>query len=421
MINVGFGASAIDVPPGTPMAGFAARTAGSLGVMDPTSARALATDGFALVVVDVCALHEDTCTEIRRRLGGIVADCIVAATHTHAGPCCARGRLGPDEPEIEQAIVDACVAAVTQAENSLQPCTLRTGQVIGLGIAHNRRDGRPIDPPLTILEARTADGGIAGRLVEFACHPVVMDGANRLISGDYPAFMRAWLDADGGVTVFACGCAGDVNTGHSAEASYTPGNDPTRSPQAAERIGERLAGAVATADLRAVRGTRTVMASVPVRLEMKLPSRDQIEAQLRDWTQQREAADPGTSALLKAWADWAEAQLAAPTRTDHWDGRVSAARLGEVLLIACPGEPFLEVAHHITGALTAGDVCGVVPVGYADGVPGYLPTEDEYPRGGYEVEDAFRYYSMPGPFARGSAERLESAAQQAARKVSNGQ
>lgn len=416
MINVGFGASAIDVPPGTPMAGFAARTAGSLGVMDPTSARALATDGFALVAVDVCALHEDTCAEIRRRLTGVVPDCIVTATHTHAGPCCARGRLGPGVPAVEHSIVEACVGAVTQAARNRRPCTLRTGTVTGLGIAHNRRDGRPIDPPLTILEARTADGDVAGRLIEFACHPVVMDGANRLISGDYPAFMRDRLDVDGGVTVFVCGCAGDVNTGHSAEASYTPGNDPTRSPQAARQIGERLAGAAAAADLRPARGASTAMASVPVHLDLSLPAHDRVAAQRRDWIRRGQTADPGTSALLRAWADWAEAQLATPTRIDHWDGRVSAARLGEALLIALPGEPFLEVARHITDALTAGGEGRVVAVGYADGVPGYLPTEDEYPRGGYEVEDAFRYYNMPGPFARGSAEKLEAAALAAARQ-----
>ena len=48
--------------------------------------------------------------------------------------------------------------------------------------------------------------------------------------------------------------------------------------------------------------------------------------------------------------------------------------------------------------------------GFADGVPGYIPPEAEYPFGGYEVLEAHRYYGLPAAFAAGSAERLEAAA-----------
>jgi hypothetical protein len=47
--------------------------------------------------------------------------------------------------------------------------------------------------------------------------------------------------------------------------------------------------------------------------------------------------------------------------------------------------------------------------GYTNGCPGYLPTESEYPLGGYEVSDAHRYYGAAGPFRPGSAEDLVAA------------
>src|SRR5690625_6992950 len=79
------------------MAGFAARSAGSTGTLDPTTARAVVLGGAAIIAVDVCALHEETCRSIREGVAGLVDSCIVTATHTHSGPCSARGRLGPED------------------------------------------------------------------------------------------------------------------------------------------------------------------------------------------------------------------------------------------------------------------------------------------------------------------------------------
>jgi hypothetical protein len=55
-------------------------------------------------------------------------------------------------------------------------------------------------------------------------------------------------------------------------------------------------------------------------------------------------------------------------------------------------------------------------LGYADDCPGYFPAgREEYPDGGYEVEDAHRYYGAPAPFAAGSLERLVEVAASLAR------
>jgi len=43
-------------------------------------------------------------------------------------------------------------------------------------------------------------------------------------------------------------------------------------------------------------------------------------------------------------------------------------------------------------------------VGFADGCSGYIPPLGEYRHGGYEVEEAHRYYGLPAAFAVGAAE-----------------
>ena len=46
---------------------------------------------------------------------------------------------------------------------------------------------------------------------------------------------------------------------------------------------------------------------------------------------------------------------------------------------------------------------------YSDDNPGYIPPQSEYQYGGYEIEEAHRFYGLGAAFAPGSAECLERA------------
>ena len=113
----------------------------------------------------------------------------------------------------------------------------------------------------------------------------------------------------------------------------------------------------------------------------------------------------------------ASGELALPLRTTgapaSWTARVTVLRWGGLRIVALPGEPFSVTAQR-TCALIGGK-CLVV--GYADGSPGYLPPREEYAYGGYEVEEAHRYYGMPGPFAPGAAEVLTKLAAELASRA----
>ncbi|SKC70926.1 neutral/alkaline non-lysosomal ceramidase N-terminal domain-containing protein [Krasilnikoviella flava] len=409
---VGAATVEVEVPPGTPMAGFAARQDPSRGVHDPTTVRALVLDDVALVSVDVCALHEDTCAQVRARLADVVPTCVVAATHTHSGPCVGRGRVGRHAAAVHDDVVAAAERAVRHAHAKRRACAVEYTEVRSPGVGANRRHpGRSVDLRLQALCFRDpADGRVVSRLVVYPCHPVVLDAANLLVSADYPGQVRTVLEAGdpGSVTMFLTGAAGDINTGHRAEDSYRASGTGLRTYAEAERVGAVLADALGGAARHLVGGE---VQATAVTEEVDLPllpvDREQVRRDLARWTTDLGEADADRAALLGVWASWARGVLdgGVPERAT-WRARVTAVRLGEVALVALPGEPFLASGEQVRAASSA----PVIVLGYSDGCPGYLPPREEYAHGGYEVDDAHRYYDMPAPFAPGAAEQLVAVA-----------
>lgn len=414
-VPVGAAVVEVDVPAGTPMAGFAARTGPSVGVHDPLSVRALVLDGVALVTVDVCGLHERTIAQVQRAVADVVRGCVVLATHTHSGPCIAFGRLGPHAGEVHDDVVRAAVTAVHTAVDRARPCRVRYRETPGLGIATNRRHrDRRVNPPAQALVFVDAAGTIRAWLVLYPCHPVVLDATNRLVSGDYPAVVRERLEAAApeSVAVFLTGTAGDLNTGHRVEDSYAADASGKRTFAEADRIGWVLADAVLAAADRPLTADGVGVHTRAVALAFDRVDPAEADRQRAAWRGEIDAGvDPLRAALLTAWIEWADALLAGAYDHlgDAWPATVTALTIGDAALVTLPGEPFLRSAERIA----AGAAGPVLVAGYANGCPGYVPPVEEYPHGGYEVVDAHRYYGMPGPFAPGSAERLEAAARAA--------
>ena len=71
-------------------------------------------------------------------------------------------------------------------------------------------------------------------------------------------------------------------------------------------------------------------------------------------------------------------------------------RIGQVAIVAMPGEPFAEIGSAIKKA-SPFEV--TLFCGYSSGVGGdYMPIESEYAYGGYEVERT--------PYGTGAAEKI---------------
>jgi hypothetical protein len=389
-------------PAGLTMSGFAARTAPAAGAHDAITVRALAVDETVLVTVDACGLHEDFCARVRAKVPGTV---VITATHTHGGPATVPGRLGgPVDPGYLEALHAACVAAVRAARAARENANVEVGVGADPGVARNRRraDG-PVFAPLTVARFRRADGRLLACVVSYPCHPVVLGPENLLWTADYPGVVRAVVEAadPGSVCLFLTGCCGELNTGHSAHASMTLEGTGDRSFAAAERIGRRIgltALAAPTRELSDPSGTAAVSGEIALPLQSADPAATATLA--AGWASEMATADPGRRALLRSWLDWA--REIAPRTATSWTARVTVLRWGGLRIVALPGEPFSVTARR-TAELVPGE-CLVV--GYADGSPGYLPPAEEFPYGGYEIDEAHRYYGMPAPFAPGVAESL---------------
>ncbi len=405
------GACVLDVTPpaGLAMAGFAARTEPALGAHDPLTVRALAVNDTAIVTADVIGLSEASCGRIRTRSGLPGSHVIVTATHTHGGPAVLPGRLGAShDAAYLLRLENACVEAISGALARRQPARLLYGEGADPGVARNRRQpGGLVDPRVPVLRVETASGEPIAIALSYACHPVTLGPGNLHYTADYPGAARGLIESrwPGAVALFLTGCAGDLNTGHSAQASFSKTPDARRTFAEAERIGQIIAECALDAALRPVEGAVSAHASeVLLRFERR---EQDLPALAARWRAEAAAADAGRAAILKTWAGWAETTAAG--KLTPWRARAAALQWGSVTLAALPGEIFAATGAALRQNILARGAAGAMTLAYANGCPGYFPPRDQYASGGYEVDEAHRFYGLPAAFQPGSAEALADA------------
>lgn len=407
MTRAGFAVRDITPPAGLAMAGFVARVEPAIGAHDALTVRAVAVDDTAIVVADVIGIDQAMSARIRARCVLPDEHVVVAATHTHGGPVSMQGRLWAEaSSDFLQRLEDACVAAIDQAVACQVEAQLTFGSGDDPEVAKNRRHPLGItDSALPVLRVRDRTGNLLGAFVSYACHPVVLGADNLLWTADYPHFVRAEIENahPGAVAVFATGCTGDANTGHAAHASITRGANPNRTFEAAERIGRKIGRAALAAPERELTGPVAVDNRLCTLLLDRREPQPLFDLEAK-WRQDALAANPVDSVLLHCWAEWASRM--ADAELAPVPSRVTALNWCGVPILALPGEIFASTGVVLRGHWPKGEA---LILGFADDNPGYIPPSEEYAFGGYEVDEAHRYYGMPAGFKRGSAEVLASA------------
>lgn len=424
------GAAVRDITPpvGVDLTGYGGRPSGCTAIHDPLHARALVlTDGastVALVSMDVLGISFELRGRLRERAAafGIPSSGLVLnASHTHAGPATQRLRgLGePDDAYMEQ-FLNQTSEAIGEAARSLEPATLSPHRAQA-HIGHNRRqhlpDGRTVlgrnrvgavVPHADILRVRRADGGPLATWFAHACHPTTLGGGNLAVSAEFPGVaVRVVEEMCGGTALFAQGCCGDIN--------------PTQRGtfEEVEENGRALAGAVVAgaADGSAAMGELTLSSHIEV-ASLSLqppPPRAELEARIAAYRATseegaRNGVDQGRQGMLDAPLEWTTAihELAyrgvpAPTTLDF---EIQAVRIGDTALVTMPGEVFADIGNRIEAASPFRQTTALA---YTNGCHGYVPTAAAYREGGYEVDDAIRYYGslMFAPASEG--ELLEGA------------
>jgi hypothetical protein len=386
------------------MAGFAARTEVARGDHDALTVRALVVDDTAIVTVDVIGIDANLSARARARASLPDQAITITATHTHGGPVSMPGRLSAKaDHAFILCLEDAVVKAVDLAIVNQKPARLLGGIGVEPGFASNRRrlDG-PVDTGIPVLRFESVEGSTIAILVSYACHPVVLGADNLSWTGDYPHFVRKKLETTfpGAIAIFATGCAGDVNTGHSAAASLSLLATPERSFAKAKEIGFGIANSVIDARLTDVSGN---VGHSEVFADICFEQREQEAPDILAKSWRLAAKD--TSSLEVIWANWAEKHMGRDL--SPLKARITALKWGSVGIIALPGEIFAETALEIREKLAQKDPLFILA--YADDNPGYIPPESDYLRGGYEIDEAHRFYGLGATIAPKTAEHLAEA------------
>jgi hypothetical protein len=250
--------------PGSPTLGTIQR---STGVHDDLHARALVlNDGrqrIAILSLDLIGtdfiLSDQICQAVLQRTG--IATTLVHCTHNHSAPFTipwsvlgSRWLEGPGK-SWRDGLPIRLAELVLQAEAKREVATLHAGRA-PVHIGTNRRlpsdegivmkpnpDG-PVVPWVDVLRVDRLDGNPLAILFSHAAHPVIIHGASREISAEFPGFAARKLKERFGedvVTMFGQAFAGNIN------------GDPLRGGiAAAELAGEVLAEAAFQAASKSV-------------------------------------------------------------------------------------------------------------------------------------------------------------------------
>jgi neutral ceramidase len=384
-----------------------------------------------MVVCDLVALDPSTIEKFRALVDkeGLLPNdhLLVSVTHTHSGPAYASfltrymtsdaaansARFEDWENQLPHRMVEALRTAYQQREiarlttgrgEAQVSVNRRLPDVMGEIRLHPNPDG-PVDPELLAVRLSRPDGGTIATLVNYACHPVVLCEDNLQHSGDFAHFLYKRLEAvSGGVALFINGACGNINPARRGDFA------------AAEWVGTTLADAVqaalqvgTTVDQAVLKGAYSTVA-LPLK---QLPGEADIDRYLgHAKTALAAHSNPENyeGKRLAAEVERAEQQAgrlgALMQRLQSWGAangeigaQIQALRIGEIDLVALPGENFFELGLSIKAG-SEGRPCMVA--GYSNRSVGYVPTEIAYTEGGYEVSTCFVW--------RGGGEKMAAAA-----------
>jgi hypothetical protein len=112
-----------------------------------------------------------------------------------------------------------------------------------------------------------------------------------------------------------------------------------------------------------------------------------VDAVTRDLIERVAPTTAWPEQFKAAAARWRERVIANPA--NHFDMEIQRARIGDATVVAAGGELFSKFTADVR---EQSDRPELFTVGYANAGFGYIPTQDAYAEGGYEVDRAHIFY-----------------------------
>jgi hypothetical protein len=403
MTSLAAGAATRDITPDWPisLAGFASRSGPSEGARHPLHVRVvvLETGGSRVVIAGLDALNwgRQQAPRLRRQiadLAGTTPDhVLLSATHSHSGPQTSFGvsrYVGVADQRFIDLLDRATLEATSEAIASLELVEIgRSQTMFDLGIhrrvmregvvEHELTKSGPTDNRLTAIRFATTDGRIKAILVHYTCHPVIV--AEHYLSPEFPGFAMSRIEQARATTaLYLQGFCGDINPDFTGRQEFRRGTD-----EDVQRSGGRLADLV----LDMLDRPATFLPPTPlagIERTIDLPFQDLPDEQsLREGVDEPEVVGEWSRKML----DSPEKLVASVPLTLQ---RLDLAK--GLSLLAVDAE--VSVEYGLALRERTGDT--VLPVGYSNGMVGYVTTARQIADGGYEPVDSTKYYGLPAPF-----------------------
>ena len=350
---------------------------------------------------------------VQRRFGLKGNQIIFHPSHSHSAPFLAARHTDRPGGELIQPYLDTipgiCCDLVVAARATAKESIL-TWAYGRCGLAFNRdaidaSSGRDIcglnlleKADDTVLVGRVCDmsGKITATIVNYACHPVSLGGANRLLSPDYVGAMRELVQKEtgGALCMFLHGASGDLTP----RRSYEP------NVEAADQNGRELGYAALS----------TLASMFPPGQELRYVGIEESGTPLGVW---RLAAKPVVSDELAARSitsklkvkelpSKSEIQAKLATATERFaierleralgardvvgdsevnDFPFTVWRLGDAFMVSTPAEPYSRFQVDLREKFPE---TAIAVLNLSDGTTTYLPKASSFGRDVYQVRIA---------------------------------
>jgi hypothetical protein len=410
------GAALADLTPKASLhlAGYPHVQRNSTGVHDPLLSAALylqSGDTRALIIGnDVIYVSRDLVRNARARIesatGVPQANILISATHTHSGPkmldpvaTSGDSAIPKANADFIRSVEDGIVEAARRAVADARPAEIGLAVADATGVGTNRRDpagARDLQVPVLVArDARTHQPFAA--LLVCNMHPTVLHEDSTLISGDFPAMARQYLQqkafGNDCVILYHTGPAGNQSPRHVTRTNTFP--EATR---LGEILGRAAASAIESIQFQQCLALRTGSTSfeAPLReIASEADARSRLEGAIARLQSLRTSNAPRTE-IRTAETDFFGAEetltLARAKASGALDAvarrvmpaEVQAIRVGPWTFVAWPGEMFVEFGLELKKRWPNTD-----PIAYANGeLQGYLVTREAVEEGGYEASNA---------------------------------
>jgi neutral ceramidase len=392
----GFRASVVklDITPETSqwLCGYGPRQ--STGVYDRLYHRIVAMDDgktqFFLISTDIAEIspgfYDQVMRELEKQTGIKALQVWWTVTHTHSapevGPPGLDGVFMPERyqhesnTEYSARVEKELIEGIKQARVKLEPARLGVGW--GFALANINRRARDVEGPaflglnpdgpadrrIGLLRLEKADGTLLALIANYAMHGTVLGPDNKLISGDAPGIVAAYVEEKLGVPMlYIQGAAGNMAptySGYPFERRHLS--------QFRVLLGDRI--------LEANRQLGSTTSDVRLSLSMQT-----VETPLRKDS--------------LAWPPELDDYLR-KTSTGATVVRVPVRFLqinDDIAIWAAPLELFCEIAMEIRDQ---SPFPFTFYYGYCNGFLGYFPTKTAFAHGGYEPSPASSPYTPQG-------------------------